>query len=151
MKNKKYKTVEREHKSRTVNVVILSLYTLYRFDLWTGSTVWYFLFLTYVLVRRFGIFCFSFMNWFDGVVFFVFDLCTGSTVWYFLFLTYVLVRRFGIFCFSFMNWFDGVVFFVFHEKYQTVEPVHKSKAKNTTPSNQYISQKQKIPHRRTST
>ena len=84
------------------------------FDLCTRSTVWYFLFFIYELVRRCGIFCFWLMYWFDGVVFFVFDLCTGSTVWYFLFFIYELVRRCGIFCFSFMNWFDGMMSNVHH-------------------------------------
>jgi hypothetical protein len=64
--------------------------------------------------ERCGIFCFSFYNCSNGVVYFVFHLMTVRTVWY---ISFFLLRKFeqcGIFCFSYYDCSNGVVYFVFH-------------------------------------
>jgi hypothetical protein len=64
--------------------------------------------------ERCGIFCFSFYNCSNDVIYFVFHLMTVLTVWYILFFIWWQFERCGIFCFSFYDSSNSVVYFVSH-------------------------------------
>jgi hypothetical protein len=121
--------------------------------------VWYILFVILWQFARCGIFCFSFYDCSNGVVYFVFHFITVRTVSYILFFILWLFERCGIFCFSFYNCSKGVVYFVFHlmtilqmsykmknKIYHTVRTVIKWQTKYTTLFELSSSENQNIPH-----
>jgi hypothetical protein len=87
--------------------------------------VWYILFFISWQFERCGIFCFSFDDSSNGVVYFVFHLMTFRTVWYILFF----------------------IWWQFNKIYHTVRIDIKWKTKYNTPFELSSNEKQNIPHR----